>query len=312
MLPKNAVEKIAQPGIVTRMKLPFSQPVTAILLALAAFLIFSVGDSLIKWLSRHYDTFTIAFYIGALVVLLVLALSPFAGGMRPVLTLPDRRWHILRGLCLAVQFYLMIYAFSVMSLTKAYALLFAAPLLTVALAWPLLGERTSPAQALLVLAGFAGVLVILRPGMIPVDAASAGMLAAALAFALSNIIIRKMRGDSQPFLAWPFYSEGIIMLGALPFFLRDPVLPAAPHMLMFLAIAALSVVALALLGTAFRLARAGTVAPFHYVQILWAAGLGYALFGDTVDAWTAAGTAMIVASGLLMIRRAAPAPAALP
>ncbi len=277
-------------------------PLPAILLALTGFSVFSIGDSLMKILSRHYDTFTIAFYIGLGVVLVVAAIAPRMGGMRPIIHARDRKWHILRGVCLALEFYLIIYGFSVMSLAKTYALLFAAPIITVLLAWPLLRERASPAQMMAVLAGFAGVLVILRPGVIPIDLASAGIILAAALYAFSNIVIRWMADDKQPPLSWPFYSELMIMLGALPFFLMNPVVPEPLHMLMFAIIAVLATVGMMTLGMAFRLGPTGVIAPFHYVQMIWAVALGFMLFGDVPDMWTLCGSAIIIASGLALIR----------
>ena len=287
-------------------------PFPAILLALAGFSLFSIGDCVVKMLGGHYDTFTIAFYVGLGVVLLTVAAAPFMGGMRPVLTVPDRKLHILRGALLAVEFYLIVYGFTVMSLAKTYALIFAAPMMTVLLAWPLLKERASPPQLVAIIAGFAGVLVILRPGVIPVDWASAGVVLAALLYALSNIVIRKMKSEIQPPLSWPFYAEIMIMLGAIPFFIMNPAIPEPLHLLGFLFVSATALLAMMTLGMAFRLGPTGTVASFHYVQMIWAVALGYMLFGDIPDRWTLAGSALIVASGIALIRlsrgRAAPAP----
>jgi drug/metabolite transporter (DMT)-like permease len=283
------------------MKRTFSPNLTGILLALAAFSLFSLGDAVIKALSARYDTFTLSFYIGAFVLLLTLLAAPFRGGVRAILSTPDRKWHIARGALLTLQFLLTIYAFSLMPLAKVYALLFMAPLLTALLAWPLLGERTSVRQGALILAGFAGVLLILRPGVIPVDLASMGMLLAAVCFAGANIIVRFMRHATQPLLAWPFFSETQVLVASLPFFLQHPVLPATPDLLLLGLIAAMSVAALICLGLAFRIGETTVVAPFHYVQMLWAVMLGYLLFGNVMDGWMAAGAAMIVGSGLLLI-----------
>lgn len=285
-------------------------PLLAILLALTGFSVFSLSDSLVKLLSSHYDTFTLAFYIGLGVVMMTVAIAPFMGGMKQVLTVPDRKWHILRGVCLALEFYLIVYGFSVMSLAKTYALLFAAPIITVLLAWPLLRERASPAQMMAVLAGFAGVLIILRPGVIPIDWASAGIVLAAALYAFSNIVIRWMKHEHQPALTWPFYSELMIMLGALPFFLMNPVWPEPLHLLGLAAISALAVVGMMTLGMAFRLGPTGTIAPFHYVQMIWAVLLGFMIFGDVPDMWMIGGAAVIIASGLALIHLSRPAPIA--
>lgn len=281
-------------------------PLPAIILVLTGFSVFSLSDAIVKSLSQHYDTFTLAFYIGLGVVLMVLAASPFMGGIKPVLTTPDRKWHILRGICLAIEFYLLIYGFSVMSMAKTYALLFAAPIITVLLASLLLRERAGPGQIAAVIAGFAGVLIILRPGMIPIDMASAGVILAAALYAFSNIVIRWMKEEKQPALSWPFYSELMIMLGAVPFFAMNPVLPAPEHMLGLAAISALSVIGMMTLGMAFRLGPTSTIAPFHYVQMIWAVLLGYALFGDVPDMWMMGGALVIILSGIALIRLAQP------
>lgn len=276
---------------------------SALLLALGGFSLFSVGDAFLKALTAHYNPFTIAFYMGTMIITVCLTIAACTGRLRALLTLPDRKWHIVRAACLATQFYLTVYAFGVMPLAVVYALLFAAPLMTVLLAWLLLGERPAPSLLVLIAVGFAGILIILRPGLIPLHGAAIGMIAAAIVYALSHIIVRKMKNATQPLLSWPLYTELVLIAGALPFFLQAPVLPPAPHLLQLFIVAMLSLAALAMVGSALRIGNPTAVAPFQYVQMLWAIALGYLFFDDMPDLWTMAGATLIIGSGLAIIRR---------
>lgn len=283
------------------MKHPASAQVTAIVLALTAFSVFSVGDVLIKLLAVRYDTFTLAFYIPAMVTVASAVMAAVRGEWAIIRRHPDRKWHLARGILLALQFTLTVYGFSVMPMADVYALLFMAPLATVLLAGPLLGEKPSLRQGLAIIAGFGGVLVVLRPGLIPLDGAAIGMLVAACAFALANILIRFMKDGQQPALMWPFYTELMVTLAVAPFFLRHPVIPALPDLGLMALAAVMSIAALMALGRAFQSGMATTVAPFHYVQMIWAALFGYIVFGDVMDIWTIAGATIITGSGLWLL-----------
>ncbi len=272
-----------------------------ILLSLSAFSLFALGDAGYKFISPHYSPFILLFYGSLFIVLILLAASPRLGGVRAVRASRHLKFHALRGIVLFFQALLFIVGLSAMSMAKAYALVFIAPFIAGILATLFLKEKASTAQWLATAAGFAGVLIVLRPGAMPLDLASLAVLASAFLFSVSNIIARRI-GDGDALLTWGLAPElsylACAALAVIPVF----EIPEAVHLIILFFIAASSAIALICLSLAFVHAPAHIAAPFHYVQMLWGIAFGYIIFGDTLDIWTAAGAAVIVASGIWLIR----------
>jgi drug/metabolite transporter (DMT)-like permease len=157
-----------------------------------------------------------------------------------------------------------------------------------------------------VLAGFAGVLIVIRPGFGVTHWALALPLITALGFALYQILTRKVSavpGESP--LAMLFYLAcvGTLIMTALVPFFWQPVAPV--DWLAMVAMGALGGVGHLILIRALTIAPASLLAPFVYTQIVWALVLGYLVFGDVPDRWMLVGCAVIVASGLYVFYREA-------
>jgi drug/metabolite transporter (DMT)-like permease len=103
-------------------------------------------------------------------------------------------------------------------------------------------------------------------------------------------------------MSWSFYPHLVIIAISLLFFSGELqwLRPAdGGYLLLMGGVSALGGICLA---RAFAFARTATAASFHYVQMLWGVGLGYFIFGETVDLWTAVGAMVIIAGGLWLIR----------
>jgi S-adenosylmethionine uptake transporter len=272
------------------------------LIALAGFSLFSFGDLILKVLSNHYSTTTIAFLTATIILILSIGLSFFDGGMKRILTLKDRKLHIFRGALLTLQYLSIIYAFSVMPIANAYALLFSAPLLTALLSWVILKERLSLKACLTIILGFIGILIILRPGAVPISLAAIGMLIGSLAFALSHIVVRFMKETKQPAMAWPIYAESMVVVLCLPFFLKNPEIPTLPHMGLFMICSVFALGALVAIGASLGKGRPNQIASMQYMQMLWALFFGLAVFNDIPNAYEISGAILVIVSGLLLLK----------
>lgn len=273
-----------------------------ILLALLGFSLLSFGDATIKYLSSYYSTYSLVLYNSVFGLSLLLLLSPWLGGISN--TLKDKRikLHLLRGVLVFVQLSLIVYAFTQLPLAKAYAISFVAPMFSALLAIPLLKDRLSWKHVMIIGVGFAGVLIILRPGLIPLEMASLAALISALFFSLANIIARYMRNGQHTLLSWAFYPHLVIISILLVFFWADLQAPRLQDLLYLAFMGGVSAFGAISLARAFAHARTATAASFHYVQMLWGVLLGYFIFGDMVDLWTAVGAVVIIASGLWLMR----------
>jgi len=185
-------------------------------------------------------------------------------------------------------------------LAEASAIMFATPLLVVLLSGPVLGERPTRGRVGAALAGFLGVLLLLRPGSAVLHPAVVVLLGAALCNAFYQMLTKKVAGDGTNTSL--FYSSLVGALAltlALPWGFADTTLSSRDWLLLVVA-GVFAAAGHGLMIHAFRLAPASLLAPFTYVQILWAVAFGYAVFGQLPDRWSALGMAIIVASGVLL------------
>jgi drug/metabolite transporter (DMT)-like permease len=149
---------------------------------------------------------------------------------------------------------------------------------------------------LVIMFGFGGVLIILRPGLIPLELASLTALVSALFFSLVNITARYMRDTRHTLLSWAFYPH-LVIISILLLFFRDELQWLRLQDLGYLAfMGGVSAFGAICVARAFAHVRTATAASFQYVQMLWGALLGYFIFGDSLDLWTAIGALVIIGS----------------
>jgi drug/metabolite transporter (DMT)-like permease len=277
-----------------------TSPVRGILWMLAATSIFVGLDTVAKYLSQTYPVPQVlwARYIFHM-VLIVLFL-----GRRLPLTLRTARLglQLLRSVFLLTATGFFFTAISFVPLADATAIMFVAPILVTALSMPLLREYVGPRRWASVFVGFLGALIIIRPGTEAMDPAALFALGAAGAYGLYQIATRRLSGSDTAYTTL-FYSGSV---GALATSLFVPLfwVPPSPEDWAIMA-------SLGLFGGLghFALIRAleaapiATVTPFNYASLLWATLLGFVVFDDLPDVWTALGAAIIAGSGLYIVYR---------
>ena len=211
---------------------------------------------------------------------------------------------VARALCLVVRHHLLVLrAGNILRLTEVTSITFASPLVVALLARPILGERIGAHRLAAVLTGFAGVLVVTRPGVGGLHAAALLAVVAACANALYSLTTRLVAANdaSETTLFYTGLVGSPVFLPVTPF-----VWACRPHPLTWLLLAALGAFGALghwLLILAHRRAPASVLAPFFYVQLLWATALGFLVFGETPDRWTLVGGAIVMASGLYLVSR---------
>ena len=269
---------------------------------LAAVLMFALMDAGLKTLSVHYPPLQVATLRGLSSLPLVLAWALLTVGLRPLLRI---RWslHLLRGVLGIVMMGSFVYALKRMPLSTAYSIFFVAPLLITALSVPILGEKVGPRRWTAIAVGLLGVLTVLRPtGAGVFTWAGLAVLVAALAYAVSAITVRVLaRTDSnQAMVTWML---AMLALGAgalawpgwVPLRLQDVWIIAVVGVAGSLGQYAIT--------EAFRRGEASLIAPLEYTALVWGVALDLALWGVLPDAITWLGAAIIIASGLYLLRR---------
>lgn len=286
----------------------------AIRLALLAYAAFSTMDTLVKLLSARFHPVQIACLVAAMSLLVPVLAACLRGEPRRLCTRAPGL-QLLRGLLMLIGGVAAFAAYALMPLADAYAIAFTMPLLVTALAVPLLGERVGARRWAAIGVGFAGVLVMLRPGS---GIAGLGALAAlvnVLGNGLALTLIRRAHARESA-EAFAFWGNLVIAAGtalALPWLWRTPDLA---DLGLFLLAGICGGTAFLVLAQAFRLAPAAVVAPFQYSQMPYAILAGLVLFGDRPDPMTLLGAAIVIAMGLYLLqqeqRPAAMAPARCP
>ena len=271
------------------------------LLSLAAFGIYATHDVVVKFLGSDYSAVQIIFFSGLLSFPLVTFM--LLGDRRDENLVPRHPWWSLaRAVSAVLTGVAGFFAFSQLPLAQAYAIFFAMPLLITLMAIPMLGERVGLRRGIAVVVGLIGVLVVLRPGEADLSLGHLAALSAAVTGALTSVIVRKIGAVERSAVLMLFPMLGnVLAMGAVLPFVYVP-MPVA-HLGLMGIIALFGFVAGLLVIKAYRTAPAIIVAPMQYSQILWAAFFGSVLFDETVDLYTAIGSAIIIASGISIVLR---------
>lgn len=270
---------------------------------LLAVLLYGLMDALIKVEAARYPVIEVVFF-RSLFALLPLALLIRHGGGWKSLATRQPRLQAIRAVVGFVSLVCFFQAFALMPLADVVAIGFAAPMFVTALSVPLLGEQVGWRRWSAVLTGFAGVLIMVRPGSGLFGLAAGVALLGTLTYSLSIIIIRRLSATdgSAPTVA-SFTCLSVLGAGAvLPFYW---VTPTPSDWLLLTLTGLLGGAGQIAFTRAFALAPPVIVAPFDYANMLLATALGFAIWGDVPTVAVLVGAAIIIASGLYIVYREA-------
>ncbi len=268
----------------------------------STFLFFALLDCGAKWLVRTLPVVEVVWLrFVSHVIFTALLLAPRHGlnlvrSRRPGLQL-------VRSLFMPVMTALNFWALQYLQLAETGAIQFTVPILIAIASGPLLGERLDARRWLAIMVGFAGVLVILRPGMQGFHPALVLSLINAVLYALFNMMTRKLAAYDPPEATQFLSALGATVVMA-PFALAAW---QTPNTGLEWAVACLIGVAGGLghylLAMAHRFAPASVLGPFLYQQIVWMVLFGYLVFGDVPAGPVVLGAAIVIGSGLYLLYR---------
>ncbi|MDZ3799709.1 MAG: DMT family transporter [Xanthomonadales bacterium] len=284
------------------MHAPHRSPLAAAGWMLAAVASFSLMDAGMKLLSAHYPPLQVTLLRGAASLPFVLVWVLASAGVRSIVPV---RWglHLLRGVLGMVMIGCFVYALRRMPLSTAYTLYFVAPLLVAALSVPLLGERVGPRRWTAIGIGMLGVVVVLRPGVDGlVSLPGLMVLLAATAYAIAAVTVSLLTRTDTPqsmvvwFLAIMAVGAGLAAIpGWVP--LRWE------HAALILGMGLAGAFGQIALTSAFMRGDASMIAPLEYTGLVWVIAWDWLLWQTLPDTATWTGAAIIVASGLYLLRR---------
>jgi drug/metabolite transporter (DMT)-like permease len=280
--------------------------VRGILLVIVSYMILTLGDVAAKWALLGSSVAWAMLWRGLFGAVTVTAVATTTGGTTGLARFRPVRWKTvaLRSALSSFTTITWYLSWREMRLADTYALGFTAPLIMTLLAIPLLGERIRWRRALSTLTGFAGVLVMLRPGAIPITPAVLWLMAGIVGMAVTRIMTRQLSRTETPECQafWLMVSHalsGVGMLAVTPVgSFGDASVWTA---LLFLGVS--SGLAHCLFSRAYGLAPVSALAPYEYTMLLWGGLAGYLVFAEMPSASTLAGAAIVALAGLYNLHR---------
>lgn len=274
-----------------------------ITLLLSAIILFGLMDTLGKHLAQTYPVLQVIWgrYIFHLAFLL-----PFLLRSDPLQLFRTGRLglQVFRSIMLFGSSCLFLLSISLMPLAEASSISAVAPLFVTALSVVFLGEKVGVRRWAAVLVGFAGVLIIIRPGPGIVSPWAFLPIVNALCFALYTLTTRSLSSTDAPATSL-FYSAltGSLLISIVAPFIWQPMAPW--DWVKVIVLGLVGGLSHLLLIRAYEHAQASMLSPYSYTQIVWMTFLGYVVFGDLPDGWTMMGAVIVSGSGIYVFYREA-------
>ncbi len=264
---------------------------------------FIINDVIVKTLSDEINAGQVMFVRGLMMVALLAALIIYKKQritVRQATSVPM----LLRVVLEAVATTFFLIGFSNLPVANASAIMQSLPLVVTLGAFLFLNEPVGWRRVSAILIGFAGVLIIIRPGLDGFNIYSLVMLVVVVLAAGRDIVTRMLDKDISPFYVSLLAAAAVTLLGAVLIVPFGGWQPMTIKTLGTLIIAAgFLFVGYHFIVLAMRDGDIATVAPFRYAALLWAILLGYLIFEDLPDFWTIIGSIIVVGSGLYAIFR---------
>ncbi|MFX4220256.1 MAG: DMT family transporter [Thalassobaculum sp.] len=271
----------------------FTGSLAGVLMMAVAAAAFSIMHAGIRHVSADLHPFEIAFFR---VFFGFFALAPvfLRQGWAPLRTTKLKLLGI-RGVINAGAMLMFFYGLSITPLATVAALGFTAPLFATVLAMLVLGEVVRLRRWTAIIIGFAGAMVILRPGVIEIGLGPMLVLGSSVVWSVALMVIKVLTRTESSVTITAYASiflSPICLVVALPFWTW----PSLESLLWLVAIGIVGTVAQTAMNQSFKMADASAVLPVDFSKLLWAAAIGYVVFGEVPDVWTWVGGAMIFSS----------------
>jgi drug/metabolite transporter (DMT)-like permease len=267
--------------------------------ALLSFCVMAVS---VRTLAANLSIFELLAVRSGFGVLVLCAILAFSLVLRRMVVPRRMGLHLLRNSAHYAGQYMWALSLTLLPLATVFSLEFTMPAWTILLAALILGERLTPSRVGAIVLGFAGVLIILRPGVGGFQAEALLVLGAAFAYAVSMINTKQLTTTEAPFaiIFWMNVMQLPMSLAgsSLDFPLRLTAADIPP--IIGIGISGLS--SHFCLSNAFRAGDASVVVPFDFLRIPLIAAVGWWLYGESVDVLVFAGAMTIIAGVIWNLR----------
>jgi len=290
----------------------------AAVLVLLAIGLASTQDAIIKAMSGTYPVYETMLIRGLTSLPILGVWLAYTHGLQTLFT-PLWPRIFIRALILCTAYLAFILAIAAMPIANMVAIYFTMPFFVAGLAGPFLGERVPYYRWIAIVAGFAGVIVMVRPGVQAFEPAALLALYSAFGYAIGQMMGRDLAQRVEPLVIANWQNAVYFIFAAvvgviaqasgfageshksLAFLTRPFVWPTLPDFLLLSAVGALAAFAMMSFISAYKLAESNFVAPFEYSGMIWAVLFGLLFFNDFPDFWTWSGMAVVAGAGLFML-----------
>ncbi len=268
-------------------------------LTVLAVIIFGSQDAAAKILVQDYAVAQVVMMrywaFGAFSVFLALRQNGFRRAFRS----NHLGLQILRGLLLLADILMFARAVRTLPLGELSSIMLLFPIVVTVLAIPLLGEKVGLLRWGSVMAGFIGVLIVLRPGFAVIDAGAFFALGAVLAFSLYTVLTRMVAGRDHTATSMLYVGvTGLVLSSMVGVFYWQPLTVEAWGLMVFLWLTTTGGHFFVMRALAY--APASVVQPFNYLMLPWAIVLSFVIFGHLIDFISLIGALVIVGAGLVV------------
>ena len=273
-------------------------------LVVAATLAFATADVTTKHLTALYAV-PLVVAVRYVVNLLLIAVVMGPGEGRALWRTRRTGLVLLRSGCLAVASLAMGFALRTLPVGETIAIIYLSPFAVLVLAGPLLGEKVTAAGWVGAAVGFAGILLILRPG--------AGLEATGVLYALITAVatvayylLTRLLARTETTAALMFYSAlvGTVVFAVMALGALGGLMPGVADLGLMVVLGTMSTLGHFLFTAAYREAPASLLAPVNYLHLVWAAILGWLVFGHFPEGLSLIGMALVVLAGAWIALRA--------
>ncbi|HEY4199887.1 MAG TPA: DMT family transporter [Devosiaceae bacterium] len=268
-----------------------------VIFALCAYAIYSCGDSIVKGLGGHLTVFEIGFFTACFSIVPAMIFKAKGERWRHTLRLHNPRLVHLRAVCGVISAILVTYAFTTIPLAEVYSLCFLAPVFVTVISVVVLKEEVSLQRWLLLMATFAGVLIVVRPGFRELHWGHLAAFGAAIASSLNTVILRLIAPREKRvslfgvLTAYTIVINGVLMLPTFHW-------PTPEQLALVFTAGCTGGIGQLLFITATSRAPASQVAPAQYSQIVWAMIFGSVFYREFPDHVAIAGLCVVVLAGI--------------
>jgi len=269
-----------------------AQGLVAMWVAVASF---SIADAIAKWQGAEGFTAVQIVFFRYVFGLVPVAIALWYAGIEQVRTRRPLA-HVLRGALMSVALAGFFWGLNYVPLAEAIAVAFTAPLFITALSVPVLGERVGITRWLAVIAGFIGMLVIMRPGADTFEPEMWIIVASTAVFALGITYTRRL-ARTETVTTMFTWTTGVSLLLFAPLAWWTWKVPETDHVAGFAVLGLIGGAAHYLVIVAYRNAPAAVVAPQEYIALVWGAIIGWVIWSEVPSLWTWAGAVIVAGAG---------------